>query len=116
MKLSKLFSGRHGKKWTVAAALAVGLGMALFTAIPRAITTAATQRDLPIYCVQKDSKVCALTFDAAWGNAKVRQTLLKRVWRTFWLAAVYDDVFVYLRSLLRTRDSRIPQRISTQPA
>lgn len=76
MKLSKLFSGRHGKKWTVAAALAVGLGMALFTAIPRAITTAATQRDLPIYCVQKDSKVCALTFDAAWGNAKVRQTLI----------------------------------------
>jgi hypothetical protein len=75
MKLSKLFSGRHGKKWTVAAALAVGLSMALFTAIPRAITTAATQRDLPIYCVQKDSKVCALTFDAAWGNAKVRQTL-----------------------------------------
>ena len=75
MKLSKLFSGRHGKKWTVAAALAAGLSMALFTAIPRAITTAATQRDLPIYCVQKDSKVCALTFDAAWGNAKVRQTL-----------------------------------------
>ena len=78
MKLSKLCSGRHGKKWTVAAALAVGLGMALFTAIPRAITTAATQRDLPIYCVQKDSKVCALTFDAAWGNAKVRQTPLKK--------------------------------------
>ena len=75
MKLSKLFSGRHGKKWTVAAALAVGLGMALFTAIPRAITTAATQRDLPIYCVQKDSKVCALTFDAAWGNEDTQQLI-----------------------------------------
>ena len=75
MKLSKLFSGRHGKKWTVAAALAVGLGMALFTAIPRAITTAATQRDLPIYCVQKDSNVCALTFDAAWGNEDTQQLI-----------------------------------------
>ena len=75
MKLSKLFSGRHGKKWTMAAALAVGLGMALFTAIPRAITTAATQRDLPIYCVQKDSKVCALTFDAAWGNEDTQQLI-----------------------------------------
>ncbi len=76
MKLSKLLWGKHGKKWTVVAALAVGLGMALFTAIPRAITTAATQRDLPIYCVQKDSKVCSLTFDAAWGDAKVRQSLI----------------------------------------
>lgn len=76
MKLSKLLWGKHGKKWTVVAALAAGLGMALFTAIPRAITTAATQRDLPIYCVQKDSKVCSLTFDAAWGDAKVRQSLI----------------------------------------
>ena len=76
MKLSKLLWGKQGKKWTVAAALAVGLVLALFSAIPRAITTAATQRDLPIYCVQKDSKVCSLTFDAAWGDAKVRQSLI----------------------------------------
>ena len=76
MKTSKLFQGKHRKKWTVAAALAVGLALALFSAIPRAITTAATQRDLPIYCVQKDSKVCSLTFDAAWDDAKVRQSLI----------------------------------------
>ncbi len=76
MKLSKLFQGKHRKKWTVAAALATGLVLALCSMIPRAITAAATQRDLPIYCVQKDSKVCSLTFDAAWGNAKVRQTPL----------------------------------------
>ena len=75
MKLSKLFQSAGGKKRTVIVALAVGLALALCSMIPRAITTAATQRDLPIYCVQKDSKVCSLTFDAAWGNAKVRQTL-----------------------------------------
>ena len=44
--------------------------------IAKAVMTATTQRDLPIYCVQKDSKVCSLTFDAAWGNAKVRQALI----------------------------------------
>jgi len=76
MKRSKLFPNIRSKKWTVAAALAVGMALALFAAIPRAITTAATQRDLPIYCVQKDSKVCSLTFDAAWGDAKVRQSLI----------------------------------------
>ncbi len=26
------------------------------------------KRDLPIYCVDKKEKVCALSFDAAWGN------------------------------------------------
>lgn len=75
MKLSNLFSKMHQKKWTVAAALAVGLAAAAFSMIPRAVTAAATQRDLPIYCVQKDSKVCSLTFDAAWGDAKMRQAL-----------------------------------------
>ena len=75
MKIFKLFQGKHRKKWTVAAALAVGLALALFSAIPRAITTAATQRDLPIYCVQKGSKVCSLTFDAAWGNEDTQQLI-----------------------------------------
>ena len=75
MKISKLLQGKHGKKLTVAAAAAVGLALCLLCAIPRAALAAATQRDLPIYCVQKDSNVCALTFDATWGNAKVRQTL-----------------------------------------
>ncbi|MBE7038485.1 MAG: deacetylase [Ruminococcaceae bacterium] len=28
----------------------------------------APKRDLPIYCVQKEEKICAISFDAAWGN------------------------------------------------
>ena len=74
MKLSKLFQGKRGKKWTVAAACVAGLFLAMLSMVPKAVMTATTQRDLPIYCVQKDSKVCSLTFDAAWGNVKVRQT------------------------------------------
>ena len=76
MKISKLLQGKHGKKLTVATAAAVGLALCLLCAIPRAAVAAATQRDLPIYCVQKDSNVCSLTFDAAWGDAKVRQSLI----------------------------------------
>ncbi len=30
--------------------------------------TMAPKKDLPIYCVQKEEKVCAISFDAAWGN------------------------------------------------
>jgi len=77
MKLSKLLRGKHGKKWTVAAACTAGLALALLSMVPKAVMTAATQRDLPIYCVQKDTNVCALTFDAAWGNGKVRRFLAR---------------------------------------
>ena len=41
-------------------------------AIPRSETRRSwrsrNQRQLPIYCVEKDEKVASLTFDAAWGN------------------------------------------------
>ena len=30
--------------------------------------TMAPKKDLPIYCVQKEDKICAISFDAAWGN------------------------------------------------
>ena len=76
MRISKRFQRVRGKKWTIAAACAVGLFLAGLSLVPKAVMTATTQRDLPIYCVQKDSKVCSLTFDAAWGDAKVRQSLI----------------------------------------
>lgn len=35
---------------------------------PAIVGAAATSRQLPVYCVQRDDKVIALSFDAAWGN------------------------------------------------
>ena len=35
---------------------------------PAVVGTAASDRELPIYCVQRDNKAVSLTFDAAWGN------------------------------------------------
>ena len=75
MKLFKRFHIPHSKKVTVAAAVAAGLALCLLCMVPRAAMAAATQRDLPIYCVQKDSKVCSLTFDAAWGNEDTQQLI-----------------------------------------
>ena len=75
MKISRLFQGKRGKKLTVVAAVAVGAALCILCAIPRTALAAATQRDLPIYCVQKDSKVCSLTFDAAWGNEDTQQLI-----------------------------------------
>jgi hypothetical protein len=42
---------------------------------PAAVGAYATQRQLPIYCVEKDYKVASLSFDAAWGNEDTQQLI-----------------------------------------
>ena len=42
---------------------------------PKVVGAAATQRQLPIYCVEKDYKVASLSFDAAWGNEDTQQLI-----------------------------------------
>ncbi len=45
---------------------------AMFWAVnsPLVVGAAATQRQLPIYCVKRDQKMIAISFDAAWENAE----------------------------------------------
>ena len=42
---------------------------------PSVVGAAATSRQLPIYCVQRDNKAVSLTFDAAWGNEDTQQLI-----------------------------------------
>lgn len=68
-----LQAGKHAvwrhKKWLGAAGCALAAVVMLYVAgNPPAVGAAATQRQLPIYCVQKDYKVASLSFDAAWGD------------------------------------------------
>ena len=37
------------------------------------VSTAASTRQLPIYSVERSQRVCSISFDAAWGEEKVRQ-------------------------------------------
>lgn len=39
---------------------------------PEVVSAAATKRQLPIYCVQRDQKMVAISFDAAWGDVRLR--------------------------------------------
>lgn len=55
--------------------LLTALGTALAAALilwtvnsPAIVGASATQRQLPIYCVQREDKKIAISFDAAWGN------------------------------------------------
>ena len=61
------------KMLVVAGCLATAFLMCWVSASPKVVGAAATERQLPIYCVQKDYKVVSLSFDAAWGDGRVRQ-------------------------------------------
>lgn len=68
---------KHRENIWLGGLVCVGL-LSLFlcgTPTGRAVTAAAANRDLPIYCVQKEEKVVSLSFDAAWGNEDTQQLI-----------------------------------------
>ena len=68
---------KPGRKrlWTVIGCAAAAAGMFVSVNLPAALGTAGSQRQLPIYCVQRDQKMVSLTFDAAWGNEDTQQLI-----------------------------------------
>lgn len=62
------------RRWVPAAVFCVVAAALMFwvVAAPRVVGTAAATRQLPIYSVKRDYKVCSLTFDAAWGDVPLR--------------------------------------------
>ena len=60
---------------TIGAALLAAL--AIFGAVnaPAAVRASAATRQLPIYCVERDQKVCSISFDAAWGADNTQKIL-----------------------------------------
>ena len=63
------------RRRTLTAGAALLAALAIFGAVnaPAAVRASAATRQLPIYCVERDQKVCSISFDAAWGDAEMRQ-------------------------------------------
>ena len=72
-------------KWKVETWSKRGVVGCLFAAVlmfgvvnyPAAVSVAGTSRQLPIYCVQRDQKLVSISFDAAWGDARVRHIFIR---------------------------------------
>ena len=64
------------RRRAVAAVGALVLAGAIFWAVsyPAGTPASAAQRQLPIYSVEREQKMCSVSFDAAWGDAKVHIT------------------------------------------
>ena len=72
--MKKLFFISRKNLTALICALAAILMLAVVN-LPPALTAAATQRQLPIYCVERDQKMVAISFDAAWGNEDTQQLI-----------------------------------------
>jgi polysaccharide deacetylase family sporulation protein PdaB len=72
--MMKVFLLKRKLLTVLACALAAA---AIFCAVhyPAAVSAAAADRQLPIYCVQRDQKMVAISFDAAWGNEDTQQLI-----------------------------------------
>ena len=86
---------------TVLACALLAAAMFALVNAPAVAEASATDRQLPIYCVQRDQKMLAISFDAAWGNddtARILEILAKHnVHATFfmtggWVDSYPDDV------------------------
>ena len=70
----KILFLRH-KYITILAGVLMAAGVFLAVTVPAAVSASATERQLPIYCVNRDQKVCSISFDAAWGDASAQSRL-----------------------------------------
>lgn len=93
---------------TAAVCLLLAAGMFYVVNHPAIVGAAAAARQLPIYCVQRDQKVLSISFDAAWGDVRVRQHLVaqwfQRSSRLFpFFTRDYPVVFVLILRVLLSR-------------
>lgn len=56
--------------YIIAGALLIGVGV--YFGASSAVQAVAAKKELPIYSVKRDDKVVAISFDAAWGNGRLR--------------------------------------------
>ena len=75
--MKKILEKIKKRKAVVSAASLVLLLAIMFWAVnsPAVVGVSASERQLPVYCVQREDKIVAISFDAAWGNEDT-QTLI----------------------------------------
>ena len=86
------------RKWlTLGAAALCAAAIFCAVSVPAAVSASVATRQLPIYCVERDQKVCSISFDAAWGadnTQKILDVLEKyNVKATFFVVGNWADQY-----------------------
>lgn len=85
----------------------------------KVVATINEQKEVPVYCVNTDEKVCALSFDAAWGNEQT-DTLLNildeyDVKSTFFLVKQWVDEYPDSVKEISARGHDVENHSATHP-
>ena len=103
----------------IPAGLAAVCALCLITTLPSYVSAASTQRQLPIYCVQREDKVCSLTFDAAWGNEDTQMLIdilnKYNVHATFFVVGEWVDKYPESVKALADAGNEVMNHSSTHP-
>ena len=86
------------RRWlTLGAAALCAAAIFCAVSVPAAVSASVATRQLPIYCVERDQKVCSISFDAAWGadnTQKILDVLEKyNVKSTFFVVGNWADQY-----------------------
>lgn len=106
-------------KWVLLGALVIaGLSLTVGKSTAARRASAAT-RDLPIYCVDRPDRVCALTFDAAWGNEDTQQLIdilgEHNIQATFFVVGEWVDKYPESVKALSDAGHEVMNHSSTHP-
>lgn len=109
------------KKLLVGAAViaAICAASAVWFSSSDTAAASAAERDLPIYCVDRSEKVCALTFDAAWGNEDTQQLIdilgEHNIHATFFVVGEWVDKYPESVKALSDAGHEVMNHSSTHP-
>ncbi len=108
------------RKWiSLLLCLCGAVAMVLLVNHPIFVGASATSRQLPIYCVQQDYPVCALSFDAAWGNEDTQDLIdilgRYQVRATFFVVAEWVEKYPESVEALHKAGHEIMNHSTTHP-
>ena len=116
---NKLFLPRHNA--VLQALMMLAAVVLIFWAVntPAVVGVSASKRELPVYCVQQDEKIVALSFDAAWGNEDT-QTLIDilsahNVRATFFLVGRWAEKYPESVQALAAAGEEVMNHSETHP-
>lgn len=87
--------------------------------IPATAQASASNKKLPIYSVQKEEKICSMSFDAAWGNEDTQKLIdilnAHKINATFFVVGQWVDKYPESVKALSDNGNEVMNHSSTHP-
>ena len=113
------FLSRHNKFASGTALVLAVAAIFAFIYSPRVVGAAVTERELPVYSVERDGKFVSLSFDAAWGNEDTQMLIdilnKYNVHATFFVVGEWVDKYPESVKALADAGNEVMNHSSTHP-